>query len=287
MLHGKAMRFIDIHPHIISPDTDKYPRAPLGGSQSKWSSEHTMTFEQMVREMDETGVERSVLVQAATCYGYDNSYVADAVAAFPDRLGGVFTIDAVAPDAPQKMKHWVSRGLSGVRLFTKGSTMPNQATWFAEEAAFPFWETAGELGIPVCITMSWTAIDRLRAMLVRFPHVRVILDHLSRPPMDDHPVYAKAAGFFALAECRNLYLKITPVNVMEIEQAGATDFLPRVVRTFGADRVAWGSNYPSSGHTLHEAWEINWKAASSLTEEERRKIFRETALSLYPCLVAA
>ncbi len=281
------MHFVDIHPHIISPDTGKYPRAPLGGSQSKWSSEHTMTFEQMIAEMDETGVDRSVLVQAATCYGYDNSYVADAVAAFPDRLGGVFTIDAVAADAPDKMRYWVRRGLSGVRLFTKGSTMPDQATWFAEEAAFPFWETAGELGIPVCITMSWTAIDRLRMMLMRYPHVRVILDHLSRPPMDDHPVYAKAASFFALAEHPNLYLKITPVNVMEIEQARAFDFLPKIVQAFGADRIAWGSNYPSSGHTLHEAWEINWKAAASLSDSDRRQIFCATALSLYPSLVPA
>jgi hypothetical protein len=43
----------------------------------------------MLAAMDEAGIERSVLVQASTCYGHDNSYVADAVAAHPDRFAGV------------------------------------------------------------------------------------------------------------------------------------------------------------------------------------------------------
>src|SRR5436305_12279812 len=103
-----------------------------------------MSYETMLREMDETGVEKSVLVQAATCYGYDNSYVADAIAAHPDRLGGVCTIDAVAPDAPQTLEHWVSRGFCGVRLFVSGTTLPGQATWFSEERAYPFWSKAAD-----------------------------------------------------------------------------------------------------------------------------------------------
>ena len=38
-------------------------------------------------------VDKSALVQASTCYGHDNSYVADAVAAHPDRFTGVFSVD--------------------------------------------------------------------------------------------------------------------------------------------------------------------------------------------------
>jgi hypothetical protein len=28
---------IDIHNHVIAPDTQRYPLAPLGGKQSDWS----------------------------------------------------------------------------------------------------------------------------------------------------------------------------------------------------------------------------------------------------------
>jgi len=31
-------RIVDIHPHIISPDTRRYPITPLGGKRSGWST---------------------------------------------------------------------------------------------------------------------------------------------------------------------------------------------------------------------------------------------------------
>ena len=97
---------IDIHPHIIADDPKRYPLAPLGGHQSDWSRTRPVTTEQMIAAMDEAGVDKSAMVQASTCYGHDNSYVADAVAAHPDRFTGVFSVDVLAPDAPEKMRHW-------------------------------------------------------------------------------------------------------------------------------------------------------------------------------------
>ena len=80
---------IDIHPHIIATDERRYPRAPIGGKQSDWSRERPVSAEQMLKAMDEAGIERSVLVQASSCYGHDNAYLADAVAAHPERFGDV------------------------------------------------------------------------------------------------------------------------------------------------------------------------------------------------------
>src|SRR5262245_36109595 len=90
----------DIHPHIISNDPARYPLAPLGGHQSDWSRTRPVTMEQLVSAMDTSGVRKAAIVQASTCYGHDNSYVADAVAAHPDRFTGVFSVDVLAPDAP-------------------------------------------------------------------------------------------------------------------------------------------------------------------------------------------
>ena len=97
-------QYIDIHPHIIADDTKRYPLAPLGGHQSDWSRTRPVTTEQMIAAMDKAGVAKAAIVQASTCYGHDNSYVADAVAAHPDRFTGVFSVDVLAPtrraDAP-------------------------------------------------------------------------------------------------------------------------------------------------------------------------------------------
>ena len=90
---------IDIHPHIVSPDTKKYPLDPLGGTQSTWSTERPTTYDDLLHAMDEAGVAKAAIVHSSTAYGYDNSYVADAVAAVPSRFTGVYSIDVLAPDA--------------------------------------------------------------------------------------------------------------------------------------------------------------------------------------------
>src|ERR1700756_3078413 len=117
---------MDIHPHIIASDTKRYPLAPLGGHQSDWSRTRPVTTEQMIAAMDQAGIAKSALVQASTCYGHDNSYIADAVAAHPEPFTGVFSVDVLAPEAPENIRYWVGRKLTGMRLFTAGSTMPKQ-----------------------------------------------------------------------------------------------------------------------------------------------------------------
>ena len=82
---------------------------------AEWSQVRPVDADGMIRALDEAGIAKAVIVQASTVYGHDNSYVADAVAAHPDRFVGVYSIDAVAPDAVERIEHWQSRGLvSGV-----------------------------------------------------------------------------------------------------------------------------------------------------------------------------
>ncbi len=278
---------VDIHPHIISPDTGRYPNAPLGGHKSDWSAKRPVSLEQMLVAMEQAGVDKAVLVQASTCYGHDNSYVADAVAAHPERFTGVFSVDVLAPDAPDKMRYWVGRGLTGLRLFTTGSTMPNQADWIDDPRSFPAWQCASDIGISVCMQMTAKAIPQLIHLLERFPGVPVILDHLARPVLEDGPPYTAAADLFSLAPYKNVYLKVTPRVFAEAQRGNASpvSFFRRLICDFGASRIAWGSNYPATEGTLRELLALSQEALSSLTSQEREWIFCKTALSLYPALV--
>lgn len=277
---------IDIHPHVISADTARYPNAPVGGHKSNWSTERPVSAEQMISAMDQAGIAKSVLVQASTCYGHDNSYVADSVAAHPDRFTGVFSVDPLAPDAPEKMRYWAGRRLAGMRLFTAGSTMPNQADWVDDPRSFGAWECAGELGLPVCMQMTVKAIPQLIHILERYPKVAVILDHLAKPSLSEGPPYVGAAEVFRLADYKNLHLKVSPHTVAEAQKGKAThvSFFPLLVSKFGAARIAWGSNYPASPGTLTDILKASQAALSVLSTEDRDWIFGKTALTLYPVL---
>jgi predicted TIM-barrel fold metal-dependent hydrolase len=277
---------IDIHPHIVSPDTKRYPLAPLGGTQSAWSSERPTTYDTLLKAMDDAGISKAAIVHSSTAYGYDNSYVADAVAAVPSRFTGVYSIDVLAPDAIKTFDYWLGRGCTGMRLFTTGSTLPDQATWFAEPATYPFWEHAAAKKIPVCVQMKQEGIPLLRGIMDKFPNVTIIVDHLARAPFGDGLPYSAAADLLALAKYPQVYLKITPVNVTPKSWGkGAPDtFFGKVVGIFGAERVAWGSNFPNSPGTLAEILAAARTAFSFAKDTDQDWIFGNTALSLYPSL---
>ncbi len=277
---------IDIHPHVISTDTQRYPRAPIGGHQSDWSRERPVGVEEMIAAMDWAGIRKSALVQASTCYGHDNTYVADAVAAHPGRFTGVFSVDVLAPDATEKMKHWMARGLTGMRLFTTGSTMPDQADWLDDPRSFAAWALAEDTTLPVCLQMTPKAIPQLKGLLKRFPRVRVILDHCARSTFEDGPPYAAASGLFSLADFPNVYLKVTQRNFLGSKAGKATPetVFGRLIADFGASRIAWGSNYPASEGTLSDLLKLAQDTLGFLGQGDREWIFARTAKALYPAL---
>ncbi len=277
---------VDIHPHVIATDTQKYPLNPLGGTQSTWSRDRPTPIEKMVTSMDEAGVSKAAVVQASTAYGHDNSYVAAAIAAHPKRFTGVFSIDMLAADNVDKMRYWLDQGFSGMRLFTTGSTMPGQATWFDDPRSFPAWEYAGKHGVPVCMQMTPQGFPQLRKLMERFPQVKIILDHLARPQLIDGPPYAADADFFDLSRYDNVYLKVTPLNVSPEQWGNATPetLFRKLVDTYGARRIAWGSNFPATAGTLKEILGKAQSAMASLSADEREWIFGKTAQSLYPKL---
>ncbi|HEY1545379.1 MAG TPA: amidohydrolase family protein [Xanthobacteraceae bacterium] len=279
------MPLIDIHPHVISIDTQRFPLAPIGGHQSDWSQERPVSYDEMIAAMDKAGVAKSAVVQASSAYAFDNSYVAAAVATYPKRFTGVFSVDVLAPDAVHKMKHWMAKGLTGMRLYTAGSTM-EQKLWFIDPKTFPAWTFAGEAGIPVCMQMRHKAFPQLKEILERFPKVRFIIDHLGRTEMADGPPYAAAAPVFELARYPNVYLKVTHRNFEEARNGKATPetFFPKLIQAFGANRIAWGSNYPAAKQSLTELAALGRDTLAFLPQADRDWVFEKTALTLYPAL---
>jgi L-fuconolactonase len=277
---------IDIHTHVISADTARYPLAPLGGKQSEWSRTRATSAEALIAAMDEAGVAKSSVVHASTAYGFDNTYLADSVAAYPDRFTGVFSIDMFAPDAEAQFERWTRAGLTGMRLFTTGSTSPGQADWLADPRTFPIWHLAEAADLPVCLQMRPEGFPDLLRLLERFRSVPIILDHLARPTLSDGPPYGAAQWLFDLVAYPNVFLKLTSRTIEEAAKGQSTpeDFFPRLVAAFGADRIAWGSNFPAHAGPMSRLLSEARQALGCLSEADRAAIFSGTARRLYPAL---
>jgi L-fuconolactonase len=280
------MTVVDIHPHIVSRDTARYPMSPIGGKRSDWSHDRSIELDTLVESMDAAGVDKAAVVHSSTTYGFNCDYVADAVSQHPGRLTGVFSVNVLEPDAPAAMRHWYERGLTGMRIFARGSTLKEAWLSIADPRVFPCYELAGELGIPVATNATVKMLDQIETVVTSFPKVSFVIDHLGRSDFSDGAPYENAAPILSLARFPNLYLKVTTNNFRE-SRDGKSDPLtlfPRLVSAFGADRMAWGSNYPASQGTLKDMVDLANDCLAGVSQADRDWIMGGTALKLYRAL---
>jgi L-fuconolactonase len=277
---------IDTHSHVISADLVRFPTDPMGGKQSEWSRERPVDATGMLKAMQAAGVHQSVLVQASTCYGHDNSYVAAAVREHPAEFAGVYSVDFSAPDAVERIEHWRAQGLAGVRVFVAGHTAAAENVRVDDPRSAAAWEHLAREGIPVSVQLRADKLDQLRAVLTRWPTAVVLLDHCARPELEDGPPYASARSLFELAAFPQLHLKYTTHNVRESAQGRSTPaaFCEALVDAYGAHRIAWGSNFPASPGGLTAQLQQALAATAGLGAERQAWIFSGTARALYPSL---
>jgi predicted TIM-barrel fold metal-dependent hydrolase len=273
---------IDTHVHIVAPDQHRYPRK-LAPANSAWVTD--MPGETMLDLMDEVGIDRAMLVQAHSAYEYDNNYIADFALKRPQRFVSVCIVDPTRPDAPEQLTYWVKeRGVRGLRLFPAAERDPQ---WLDDQRTFPLWERAAAMDIPVCVCLRFRQLPRLCIVIKRYPQVRVALDHLGSPRLEDGPPFEKAAPLFDLVKLPNVYLKFSTVNLYAAAMGKSTPeaFFGRLLNVFGARRMMWGSNFPNTNdRSLKEQLGLALDKLSFLPEADHRWLFADTARSLWPML---
>jgi len=276
---------IDSHAHLVSADIERYPPTPLNGALDRVLE--PFTAEELIRQMDQNDVERAVAVQRAHVYGFNNAYVADAAAQFPDRLIAVGMIDSLDPKAPDHVRYWVrERGMVGIRMTeaVKGS----DATWVSGPIAHAVWTIATELGASVSFhLMPWNrtqCLSALREMCRQFPDTTVVVDHFSNVTgRKEAPDFGVDGLLDDLAQFPRVIQKYTMINIAKLADQGVAcaSVVKRMVQSYGASRVMWGSDVAQSKGTYAEMVQLGQEATHLLTEDERRQVHYQTARSIY------
>ncbi len=207
-----------------------------------------MSGEELDADMAASGVDRAVVVQAVSAYSDDNRYAADVVAGDTRRFAGVCCVDPTAPDDAGRspgdsLAYWVGeRGMAGLRLFAVGDD-----SWLDDIPGDDLWGRAGELGVPVVVTVLGNSIPRLATMLQRFPDTPVALDHCGFPDLAGGPPWSAAEPLFELARYPNLSLKVSTI-VLDLAAPAAApgEFVAALADRFGVERLMWGSDYPQT-----------------------------------------
>jgi L-fuconolactonase len=275
---------VDTHVHVVAADTERYPLRPKG-PELDWFREAPVTVEDFLSFMTAAGVDRAVLVQPMSAYGFDNRYVIDSARMHADRLASVVILDTV-DDPARRLRAMAGEGVTGVRLFAIANPTLGRLDG---PQALVLWEAAAELGLVVVATILPPQLPELRAVLERFAGVTVALDHCAFPDLLGGSPYAKAADLFELAAFPNLHLKVSCHLLEQAEAADdARDLVDRLAAVFGADRLLWGSDFPQThDRSYAELVELGRNACSRLSPADQRRFLGENARRLWPRLGAA
>lgn len=136
-------------------------------------------------------------------------------------------------------------------------------------------------------------LPRLVPLLSGLPELRVVLDHLGKPPIDEgidsDAGRAWATAIDQLAALDSVTVKVSGLTA-ETRDAAALDrnagaFIRHAVESFGADRAMIGSDWPVSamlgtGGTL-DAWIARVHDATGASATERTAIESTSAQSFY------
>jgi predicted TIM-barrel fold metal-dependent hydrolase len=184
---------IDFHTHplLVREMVERHPELAQAARETYSIGNNFQPLETFHLELDLAGIEKAVVLPmdasaAAGAVVWTNEQVAE-LCGMSARFIGFASVDPHREDAPERLTRAVQTlGLRGLKL------NPPMQRFFPDDAlAYPLYETARDLGLPILFHagMSWEPGSRLQYghplrfenVAADFPKLRIVLAHLAWP----------------------------------------------------------------------------------------------------------
>ena len=201
-----------------------------------------LTGEQLIKEMDEAGVDAAV-IQPPNWDPTSNEVAVEAARRHPERYAvlGWFPLDK--PESRALIDGWKTRpGMLGLR-FT--FLLPHQQRWPSDGTMDWLWPAAEK----ACLVVALGAANFLPVVgevAQRHPGLRLVIDHLGLPArMKDEAAFANLPAVLALAKHPNIAIKATGAAGYSSEPYPFRNVhlpLKAIYDAFGPERMFWGTD---------------------------------------------
>ena len=244
-----------------------------------------VTGDDMVRAMDEVGVDGAILVSPYSMYRYDPSYALEVHGRHPRRFGLVRPFDPEARDVREQVEAWAALdGTVGARIM-----LPDP---FAVDADHPglnrILAAGAKAGIPVNV-LCWGNAPLVGGLATRNPDTQIVLDHLGlrqpfEPPPPEQP-FEDLTRVLALAEYDNVAIKITGACTLAHEPFPYADIwgpLRRIFDAFEIERCLWGTDWTRAVNLLTYAEGVDaFRVTDVLSGSDRAALMGGNAARVY------
>ncbi len=205
-----------------------------------------VTAEDMIKAMDEVGVDGALLVSVYTMYRWDESYAVAVQKAHPGRFGVIKPVNANDPKVADTIADWAAMdGTVAIRImFT-----PEISTDAADPGINRVLAAAAKHDLPVNL-MARGRLEQVAELAKRNPNTTLVIDHLGleqpfAPPAPPQP-WHELPKLLALAAHPNVVVKITGACTLSHEKFPYKDIwdpLGRIFDAFSLDRCMWGTDW--------------------------------------------
>ena len=232
------------------------------------------------------GVTRTVLVQSAA-RDDDTDYMFELAADLP-WVGAIVAWCRLDDEGAARRRLDVLRArpkLRGIRHLIHQEADPH---WIMQPVVQPALALLAELGLVLELPAEYPDhLGDIPELARRHPELRIVIDHLGKPPLGSAQMDAWEELLRAAAAQPNVYAKVSGLNtVAPSPDWSAADIEPAVrvaVEAFGAHRLACGSDWPVA--LLNGDYERVWRETTAAIEHvagsAAKHILTITAAELY------
>ena len=205
-----------------------------------------VTGEDMVKAMDEVGVDGALLVSVFTMYRWDASYALAVRKAHPDRFAVIKPVDPSDPKVAETIAEWAGMdGTVAIRIMMR----PDVSTDAADPGINRVLAAAAKHDLPVNL-LCWGRLEQAGQMAARNPDTQLVIDHLGlqqpfAPPAPSQP-WADLPKVLPLSAHKNVAVKITGACTLSHQPFPYKDIwdpLARIFESFGLERCLWGTDW--------------------------------------------
>jgi L-fucono-1,5-lactonase len=263
---------IDAHQHFWDPARADYPF--LEGVPSL---RRRFGPEDLQREIEANQIGASIVVQARSSLDETEQLLAIA-AATPWVVGVVGWVDLTSPDdLVGALDAFAGGGLVGIRHQVHDEPDPE---WIVRSDVQRSLESVADAGLAFDLLVRTRELPAAIACAQRNPDLRMILDHVGKPPFGTPSMADWRDGLVRLAQLPNVFCKLSGLLTETPEVGAAALALREAVEYFGADRCLFGSDWPVCLLATGYAGSLDL-VTSSVAADVARIVLAETAARAY------
>lgn len=273
------MNYIDAHVHVWTPDTGHYPLA--AGFKKEDMKPASFTPKELFEHSKPVGVDRINLIQMSY-YGFDNSYMLDMMAMYPDAFAGTAVIDPLGADPARIMTEMNRQRVRAFRIYPKLTKQPIE-TWLEPAGYSKMFDTGARNNQAISCLIGPEALPELDRMCRKFPDTPVIIDHLCRIGVDGQIRNQDVDALCAMARHKKVLVKVGAFYALGKKKPPYTDLaalIEKVIQAFTSKRCMWESDSPfqvGPGHTYAASIDLIKRGLVFLTADDREFLLRKTA----------